>query len=86
MEKWNDHWVNELEVVNYDCYERLADCRNIKKDILPMAKLMLKYNFNKGAEACLDRIVEWITDWNSQFELFDYIDDNYEKFLKRMEN
>ena len=85
MEKWNNDWTNELKIINYDCYERLAECRNNKKDLLIMANLVLKYNSNRGNRNCLDRIIEWVTDWNNQFELFDYLDDNYEKLLKRME-
>lgn len=82
MNEWNDTWIDEL---NNDCYIRLCECRNIKKDILYMAKLMFKYNPNKNVETCLDRVIEWVTDWNNQFELFDYVADNYNKIIEKME-
>ena len=74
MEKWNDDWRDELKETNYNCYERLCECRNTKKDIERMAKLMYKYNKDYAtAEDCLIRMIEWVGDWNSQWRMTDSI-------------
>lgn len=78
MIKWDNDWTKELKDINYDCWLRLAECRNKPKDIKIMFKLMYKYNFNRSKEACLDRIATWVCDWNNQPELFDYIESNYD--------
>jgi len=66
---WNDDWRDELEAENPLAYERLCECRNTKADLRLIAKLMYKYNKNNTKEDCLDRTIEWITDWNNQFNL-----------------
>ena len=63
---WNDDWREELKTDYYPVWERLAECRNTRKDIIIMAKLNYKYNRSKEPEECLNRIVEWVTDWNGQ--------------------
>lgn len=78
---WNDDWRIELAQKYPDCYERLCDCVNIKKDILTMAKLNYKYNPFKSKEDCLDRILEWVTDWNSQLDLYPKTEVEYNKIL-----
>ena len=42
--KWNDDWRIELVETDYDCYERLCECRNTKADIYKIARIMHKYN------------------------------------------
>lgn len=68
--EWNNDWRSELEIKNPECYERLCECRNTKNDILIISRIMYKYNQNRTKHDCLDRTIEWLTDWNSQFELY----------------
>lgn len=68
-EFWNDDWRTELKEKNYDCWERLAECRNTLKDVKLMAKLMYQYNPNQEAEDCLTRMLEWVCDWNNQYNI-----------------
>lgn len=83
--KWNDDWRMELERDYYDCFERLCECRNNKSDVVIMAKLMYKYNKDKTAEECLDRMIEWVCGWNNQFELSDVEEpQKYERMLKKV--
>lgn len=79
---WNDDWRDELKEIDYECYERLCECRNTKKDIEKISKLMYKYNKKRyTAEDCLIRTLEWLGDWNSQFELVDIDKDEYNDIL-----
>lgn len=81
--KWNNDWRSELEIKNPECYERLCECRNTKHDILIIAKLMYRYNQDRTKEDCLDRTIEWITDWNNQIEIYPNEED-YQKILLKM--
>ena len=81
--KWNDDWRSELEIKNPECYERLCECRNTKNDILIISRLMYKYNQDRTKEDCLDRTIEWITDWNNQIEIYPNEED-YQKILLKM--
>lgn len=83
MYNWNDDWREELKKDTYDIWERLADCRNTRTDIKIIAKLMYKYNPSKSKEDCLDRTLEWITEWNNQDNLYPD-DDTYDKILASM--
>lgn len=78
---WNDDWRDELKTDDYEIWERLAECRNNRKDIMHMAKLMYKYNPDKEKSDCLDRMLEWVTDWNSQANLYPDSTDEYNKML-----
>jgi len=78
---WNDDWREELEKDYYDCYIRLCECRNTKKDLKILTKLLYKYNSSKTKEQCLDRIIAWVTDWNNQVNLVPD-DDEYKKLLE----
>lgn len=80
MSDWNDDWREELKEIDTDCHERLCDCKNRKSDIRKIAKLMYKYNSSKTKEECLDRTIEWITDWNNQVSLGPD-DEEYKKIL-----
>ena len=82
MHKWNDKWTEDLKCSNYDCWLRLAECRNKASDIKIMFKLMCKHNPDKTKRDCLDRLVDWVCDWNSQLELFDYVESHYESIVK----
>ena len=81
--EWNNDWRSELEIKNPECYERLCECRNTKNDILIIAKLMYRYNQDRTKEDCLDRTIEWITDWNNQIEICPNEED-YQKILLKM--
>lgn len=80
---WNNDWRDELKENNYAIWERLCECRNTEKDILIMAKLNYKYNPSMGKEECLDRIIEWVTDWNNQYNI-DFTKQEYDEMLKNM--
>ena len=80
---WNDDWRKELRLTNENCYNRLCECRNTKHDILIIAKLMYRYNQDRTKEDCLDRTIEWITDWNNQIEIYPNEED-YQKILLKM--
>ena len=81
--EWNNDWRSELEIKNPEWYERLCECRNTKHDILIIAKLMYRYNQDRTKEDCLDRTIEWITDWNNQIEIYPNEED-YQKILLKM--
>ena len=84
---WNDNWRSELESKNYLCYIRLCECRNTKSDVILMSKLMYKYNPTKDPEDCFCRMVEWVGDWNNQFNIMDYFyasKENYQKALDKV--
>lgn len=65
-EIWNDDWRDKMSPT---LDNRLTNLRNTKADIKRIAKLMYKYNKEKGAEKCLDRTISWLCDWNSQLEI-----------------
>lgn len=81
--EWNNDWRSELETKNPKCYERLCECRNTKNDILIISRIMYKYNQNRTKHDCLDRTIEWLTDWNSQFELY-LSETEYQEILSKM--
>lgn len=79
---WNDNWRNKLKEKSPSIYERLCECRNTKKDLLIIACYIFSYNhIHKTKEECLDRAIQWLTDWNNQVEL---IPNNYNWYLQRM--
>lgn len=69
MSDFNNEWKDELKRDDYETWERLADCINTKQDMRKMIRLVYKHNPNKTVEECVDYIIEWLTDWNSQIEL-----------------
>ena len=81
--EWNDDWRSELETKNPECYKRLCECKNTKNDILIISRLMYKYNQDRTKYDCLDRTIEWLTDWNSQFELY-LSETEYQEILSKM--
>ena len=84
MIKWNNDWRDELEKTNEGCYIRLCECRNTKNDIIIMSKLVKKYNPTMTAEDCLIYMLEWVGDWNGQFEVTDWTDEEFEKALDKV--
>ena len=82
--KFNDNWRTELKEKNARCFDRLGDCRNTVNDVVIMAKYVHKYNPTINKKDCFDRMVNWVCDWNNQFELFDKIDKQYDKLLAKV--
>lgn len=82
--KWNNDWRDELEKTNEGCYIRLCECRNTKNDIIIMSKLVKKYNPTMTAEDCLIYMLEWVGDWNGQFEVTDWTDEEFKKALDKV--
>lgn len=81
-EEWNDDWRNKLEHDYPSVYSRLQNCNNTKRDLLIIACYIFTYNHMfKTKEQCLDRAIQWLTDWNGQTEL---IPTNYEWYAKRV--
>lgn len=80
---WNDDWRTELRETNEPCYIRLCECRNTQKDIPVMASLLFKYNPVCSERDCLDRILEWVCDWNSQLEIDPTVEE-YQRMLKQV--
>ena len=79
---WNDDWRDELKTVDYGCYVRLCECRNTRKDLLTMSKLVFKYNPTMPAEECVIRILEWVGEWNGQYMVTDLTTDEYKNLIK----
>ena len=84
MSIWNNDWRDELEKTNEGCYIRLCECRNTKNDIIIMSKLVKKYNPTMTAEDCLIYMLEWVGDWNGQFEVTDWTDEEFKKALDKL--
>ena len=82
--KFNDEWRTELKEKNARCFDRLGDCRSTVNDVVIMAKYVHKYNPTISKEDCFNRMIEWVCDWNNQFELFDKIDKQYDKLLAKV--
>ena len=79
--KWNDDWRDELRLTNENCYIRLCECRKKKSDLTIMAQLMCKYNPLISKTDCLDRVLEWVGDWNGQFAITDLTKKEYDNIL-----
>lgn len=78
---FNDDWRTYLREHYNNAYERLCECRNTRADIKIMARLVKRYNPNKTASECLERILVWVGDWNSQIEVADLTTEEYEEIL-----
>lgn len=84
MKLWDDSWRQKAETDFTDCFYRLCDCCNVKADIVVIASLMHEYNDHMSAEECFDRTLEWIGDWNGQYNLTDLTPNEYEAMLKKV--
>ena len=82
---WNNDWRNELKKVDNDCYYRLCECRNTRKDVIKMAKLVSKYNPTQPAEECLIYMIEWVGDWNGQYMVTDFSTEEYKNAISEIE-
>lgn len=72
--KWNDDWRKELKEQREDVFYRLTSCCNTLEDISIISVYMARYNPNRTYQEALDRTIEWVCDWNNQFELFDLLE------------
>lgn len=84
--RWNDDWRTELKEKDESCYIRLCECRNTRKDLLTMSKLVYKYNPTIDAEECLIHILEWVGDLNNQFGVTDLTREEYNNMIYSIEN
>ena len=85
MHKWNNDWRDKLTQTDYGCYIRLCECRNTKNDVILMAKLVKSYNPTQSSEECLIYIMEWVGDWNGQYEVTDFTTDEYKRIIAEIE-
>lgn len=82
---WNNDWRDKLKKTDYGCYERLCECRNTRKDVIKMAKLVKEYNSTISAEECLIYMIEWVGDWNSQYMVTDFSTEEYKNAISEIE-
>ena len=75
------NWNNLQE----DVLNRLAECRSKASDIVPLAKEIKRQN-DVTSEDAFDYMVEWVCDWNNQFNLYDELVRNREKYIKKIDN
>ena len=83
---WNNEWRDELEKTDYNCYIRLCECRNTRKDVILMAKLVKEYNPTQPAEECLIYMMEWVGDWNGQYMVTDFTTGEYKDAIAEIED
>lgn len=81
----NNDWRNELENTNYECYIRLCECRNTRADLYTMSALVKKYNPTVDAEECVDYILEWVGDWNGQYNVTELTENQYKRLVNSVE-
>lgn len=84
--KWNNDWREKLKKVDNDCYYRLCECRNTRKDVILMAKLVKEYNPNQPSEECLIYMMEWVGDWNGQYMVTDFTKEEYKNAIAEIED
>ena len=82
---WNNDWRDKLKKTDYGCYERLCECRNTRKDVIKMAKLVKEYNPTISAEDCLVYMMEWVGDWNGQYMVIDFSIEEYKNAINEIE-
>ena len=63
---WNDSWRDDIPG---EVRERLCACCNRWTDLKIMGRAMKAVNPNRSAEECADRILEWVCDWNNQYQI-----------------
>lgn len=81
MYEWNDDW---RDTIPKDMLTRLAECSSKATDVIEMATAMHKFNPTMTAEDCFLRMFEWVTDWNSQADVLEKIDSNWNWYLSRV--
>lgn len=81
---FNENWRGYARDNEPEFYERLEECRNKPLDVVLMANLMHRYNPNKTAEKCFEHALEWVGDWNGQYNVTEKIYNNLEWYLSRV--
>lgn len=71
------------DLLDDDQYERLCECRSVRSDILPLARCFKK-NKHMNSEDALDATADHL-EANSQYSLSDYIMDNWDILIKKLE-
>lgn len=67
-----------------DVYIRLCECRNVRKDIYPMAEVLVKH-YNYDCESAYELVLEWIGDWNGQFNVTDLTKEQHERIVNKLQ-
>lgn len=80
--KWNNDWRYDIPG---DVRSRLADCKNTWNDIKVMGRAMKVANPDRSAEDCAERILDWVLDWNNQFDQLDPTEAQYKELIKYIE-
>ena len=80
--KFNNDWRNKI---SESVLTRLAECRNTKHDILVMAKACQRENPAVAPIDCVIYIMEWVTDWNNQYEL-ELTKDEFNAYIEEVSN
>lgn len=75
--RWDDSWRDNI---SEEVYDRLCTCCNSWKDIKIMGRAIKAVNPTRSAEECAERILEWVCDWNNQWQL-DPTEDEYKELL-----
>lgn len=68
---WDNSWRDNIPG---EVRSRLAECRNTWKDIKIMGRAMYEVNPDVDPEDCAVRILEWVCDWNNQYNLDPTVD------------
>ena len=80
--KWNNDWRYDIPG---EVRSRLADCNNTWNDIKVMGRAMKVANPDRSAEDCAERILDWVLDWNNQFDQLDPTEAQYKELIKYIE-
>ena len=76
-------WLDNLP---QGVHNRLSECRNKRADLRTMVKAMWKWEqenaTGKSKAEVVDKILEWVGDWNNQFEVADVTDVEYQELLR----
>lgn len=78
---WNNGWRDNIPG---EVRARLSECRNTWQDIEIMGRAMKLANPDKSVDECAERILDWVLDWNDQYDLDPSLD-QYEELLRYIE-
>ena len=78
---WNNDWRDDIPG---EVRTRLSECRNTWQDIEIMGRAMKLANPDKSVDECAERILDWVLDWNDQYDLDPSLD-QYEELLRYIE-
>lgn len=81
MYKWNNDWRDEYKETDPQGFERFADCRATKLDLIKMTSLLWKYNPTMSKDACFEYMCEWLCA-NGQYFVLNIT--NYKWYLDRV--